>query len=336
MPANTAKKIINDPLKCADELFEGLVLAYDGKAKRVGKRSLVMNDLRPNAPALLVGGGSGHEPVYHGLVGKGMADGAAVGEIFAAPPPDIVLEATQAVNRGKGVLYLYGNYAGDVMNFDIGAELAAEEGIEVKTVIINDDVASAPVAEKEKRRGVAGLVAITKLAGAAATLVDTLDELARIAQKAVDMTRSVGVSTKPGSIPATGKPTFELADDVIGLGMGIHGEKGVGLIPMCTADELAPKMLDILFGDDLPLNKGDEIVFLVNSLGSTHMMELLIILRSARPILEARGLKVHQTIVDNIVTCQEMAGVSFSITKLDTELKKLWDLPCESVGYTKL
>jgi dihydroxyacetone kinase-like protein len=336
MPANTAKKIINDPLKCADELFEGLVLAYDGKAKRVGKRSLVMNDLRPNAPALLVGGGAGHEPVYHGLVGKGMADGAAVGEIFAAPPPDIVLEATQAVNRGKGVLYLYGNYAGDVMNFDIGAELAQEEGIEVRTVIINDDVASAPAAEKEKRRGVAGLVAITKLAGAAASQVDTLDELARIAQKAVDMTRSVGVSTKPGSIPATGKPTFELAEDVIGLGMGIHGEKGVGLIPMCTADELAPKMLDILFADDLPLNKGDEIVFFVNSLGSTHMMELLIILRSARPILEARGLKVHQTIVDNIVTCQEMAGVSFSITKLDAELKKLWDLPCESVGYTKL
>jgi dihydroxyacetone kinase-like protein len=118
--------------------------------------------------------------------------------------------------------------------------------------------------------------------------------------------------------------------------MGIHGEKGVGLIPMCTADELAPKMLDILFNDDLPLNKGDEIVFFVNSLGSTHMMELLIILRSARPILEARGLKVHQTIVNNIVTCQEMAGVSFSITKLDAELKKLWDLPCESVGYTKL
>jgi dihydroxyacetone kinase-like protein len=336
MPENTAKKIINDPLKCADELFEGLVLAYDGKAKRVGKRSIVMNELRPNAPALLVGGGAGHEPVYHGLVGKGMADGAAVGEIFAAPPPDIVLEATQAVNRGKGVLYLYGNYAGDVMNFDIGAELAADEGIEVKTVIINDDVASAPPTEKEKRRGVAGLVAITKLAGAAASQVDTLDELARIAQKAVDMTRSVGVSTKPGSIPATGKPTFELADDVIGLGMGIHGEKGVGLIPMCTADELAPKMLDILFGDDLPLNKGDEIVFFVNSLGSTHMMELLIILRSARPILEARGLKVHQTIVNNIVTCQEMAGVSFSITKLDAELKKLWDLPCESVGYTKL
>jgi dihydroxyacetone kinase-like protein len=334
--SNSAKKIINDPLTCADELFEGLVLAYDGKARKVGKRSIVMNDLRPDAPALLIGGGAGHEPIYHGLVGKNMGDGAAVGDIFAAPPPDIVLEATQAVNRGKGVLYLYGNYAGDVMNFDIGAELAEEEGIQVKTVIINDDVASAPPTEKGKRRGVAGLVPVVKLAGAAAATVDTLDELVRIAQKAVDNTRSVGVSTKPGSIPATGQPTFELADDVIGLGMGIHGEKGVALIPMCTANELAPKMLDLIFADDLELNAGDEVVLFVNSLGSTHMMELLILLKSAKPILEARGLKVHQTIVDSIVTCQEMAGVSISITKLDDELKRLWDMPCESVGYTKL
>ncbi len=336
MSQNPAKKIFNDPLKCADELLDGLVLAYDGKAHKVGTRSIVMNDLRPNAPALLVGGGAGHEPIYHGLVGKGMADGAACGDIFAAPPPDIVLEATQAVNRGKGVLYLYGNYAGDIMNFDIGAELAAEEGITVKTVIIADDVCSAPPSAKNNRRGVAGLVPIVKLAGAAASQVDTLDELVRIAQKACDNTRSVGVSTKPGSIPATGQPTFELAEDVIGLGMGIHGEKGVGLIPMCTANELAPKMLDLIFADDLALGAGDEIVFFVNSLGSTHMMELLILLGAARPILEKRGLKIHQTIVDNIVTCQEMAGVSFSITKLDPELKKLWDLPCESVGYTKL
>lgn len=336
MNTNTAKKIFNDPLKCADELFDGLVLAYDGKARKVGTRSIVMNELRPHAPALLVGGGAGHEPIYHGLVGKGMADGAACGDIFAAPPPDIVLEATQAVNRGKGVLYLYGNYAGDIMNFDIGAELAVEEGIEVKTVIIADDVCSAPPTEKHMRRGVAGLVPIVKLAGAAATVADSLDELARIAQKACDNTRSVGVATKPGSIPATGAPTFDLADDVIGLGMGIHGEKGVGLIPMCSAKELAPKILDLIFADDLALNAGDEIVFFVNSLGSTHMMELLILLKEARQYLDQRGIKVHHTIVDNIVTCQEMAGVSFSITKLDAELKKLWDMPCESVGYTKL
>jgi phosphoenolpyruvate---glycerone phosphotransferase subunit DhaK len=333
---NTSKKLINDPNACADELLEGLVIAYDGKARKVGKRSIVMNELRPNAPALLVGGGAGHEPIYHGLVGVGMADGAACGDIFAAPPPDIVLEATQAVNRGKGVLYLYGNYAGDVMNFDIGAELAEEEGIEVRTVIIHDDVASAPAAEKHKRRGVAGLVPVVKLAGAAAATVDTLDELERIAKKAVAHTRSVGVSTKPGSIPATGAPTFELADDVVGLGMGIHGEKGIALIPMCTADELAAKILEVLLADDLVLSAGDEVVFFVNSLGSTHMMELLIMLRAAKAILDERGIKIYQTIVGDLVTCQEMAGVSFSITKLDAELKRLWDMPCSSVGYTKL
>lgn len=333
---NTSKKILNDPNACADELLDGLVFAYDGKARKVGRRSIVMNDLRPDAPALLVGGGSGHEPIYHGLVGTHMADGAAAGDIFASPPPDIVLEAAQAVNRGKGVLFLYGNYAGDVLNFDIAAELAAEAGIEVRSVTIHDDVCSAPPSEKSKRRGVAGLVPVVKLAGAAAATVDSLDELERIARKAVDNTRSVGVATKPASIPATGVPTFEIADDLIGLGMGLHGEKGVGLIPMCPADELAAKMMDLLLGDDLVLDSGDEAVFFVNSLGSTPMMELLILLRAARPILDRKGIRVHQTVVGEIATCLEMAGVSFSITKLDAELKRLWDMPCASVGYTKL
>jgi phosphoenolpyruvate---glycerone phosphotransferase subunit DhaK len=170
------RKIINDPLQCANELVDGLVEAYDGKARKVGERSIVMKNLPEGRAALLVGGGSGHEPIYHGLVGKNMADGAACGDIFAAPPPNIVLEATRAVHRGKGVLYLYGNYAGDVMNFDMAAELAAEEGIEVRTVLIWDDVASAPPTEKHKRRGIAGLVPIVKLAGAAATIASNLGE----------------------------------------------------------------------------------------------------------------------------------------------------------------
>src|SRR5690606_36356959 len=159
--------LINDPLKVADELVEGLVEAYNGDCRYVGGRSIVKNGIAPDKVALLVGGGSGHEPIYHGLVGKNLADGAACGAIFAAPPPDIVLEATQAVDRGKGVLYLYGNYAGDVMNFDLGAELAEDEDIEVRTVLIGDDVCSAPPTEKNKRRGIAGLVPIVKLAGAA-------------------------------------------------------------------------------------------------------------------------------------------------------------------------
>ncbi len=330
------KKIINDPNACASELLEGLVEAYDGEARLVGRGSIVMNNLKPGKVALLVGGGSGHEPIYHGLVGQNLADGAACGDIFAAPPPDIVLEATQAVDQGNGVLYLYGNYAGDVLNFDMGAEIAADMGITVKTVLIYDDVPSAPPERKSERRGIAGLVPIVKLAGAAAAQVTTLDELERITIKARDNTRSVGVSSAPGSIPATGKPTFELADDVIGLGMGIHGEKGVALIPHQTADDLAPKLLDIIFADDLVFNPGDEVVLLINSLGSTTMMELLIVLRKVKAILNERGIKVHDTLVGPYVTCQEMAGMSISLTKLDAELKALWDLPCSSICFSKM
>lgn len=336
------KKLVNDPLKVADELLEGLVDAYNGECVKVGTRSIVRTDIPDGKVALLVGGGSGHEPVYHGLVGRNLADGAACGDIFAAPSPDIVMEATQAVNKGNGVLFLYGNYAGDVMNFDMGAELAEEEGIDVRTVLIWDDACSAPPSDKKNRRGIAGLVPIVKLAGAASQSAKTLEELEASARKAVLNTRSVGVSMSPGSIPATGKPTFEIDKDKIGLGMGIHGEAGVKEIPMTTADELAPMMLDLVFDDFEKddeveaLKKGDEIIFFVNSLGATTMMECLICLRKAKEILAAKGLKIYDVIVGPLVTCQEMAGISFSITKLDDELKKLWDMPCESVCYSKM
>ncbi len=336
------KKLINDPLKVADELLEGLVEAYDGECVKVGTRSIVRNGIPEGKVALLVGGGSGHEPIYHGLVGKNLADGAACGDIFAAPSPDIVLEATQAVNKGNGVLYLYGNYAGDVMNFDMGAELAEEEGIEVRTVLIWDDCCSAPPDRKKDRRGIAGLVPVVKLVGAASQTASTLDELEATAKKAVLETRSVGVSMSPGSIPATGKPTFEIAEDLIGLGMGIHGEPGVKEIPMTTADELTPMMLDLIFkdfeedGEVAALSEGDEIVFFVNSLGATTMMECLIALRKAKAILRERGIKVFDTIVGPLVTCQEMAGISFSVTRLDDELKALWKMACESVCFSKM
>ncbi len=336
------KKLINDPLKVADELVEGLVEAYNGDCVHVGQRSLALKNIPDNKVALLVGGGSGHEPIYHGLVGKNLADGAACGDIFAAPPPDIVLEATQAVNKGNGVLYLYGNYAGDVMNFDIGAELAEEEDIDVRTVLIWDDVCSAPPTQKENRRGIAGLVPIVKLVGAASQSAQSLDELETFAKKAVLNTRSVGVSMSPGSIPATGKPTFDIDPDKIGLGMGIHGEPGVAEIPMKSADELTPMMLDLIFEDYEKdeeidaLAEGDEVLLFVNSLGSTTMMELLIALRKAREILNEKGIKTYDVIVGPLVTCQEMSGISFSLTKLDDELKKAWDLPCQSVCFSKM
>lgn len=330
------KKIINNPNDCAAELLDGLVAAYDGECQKAGRGCIVRTSIPDGKVALLVGGGSGHEPIYHGLVGHNLADGAACGDIFAAPPPDIVLDGTKAVHRGKGVLYLYGNYAGDVMNFDMGAELAAEEGINVRTVLIWDDVCSAPPDRKHDRRGIAGLVPIVKLAGAAAATVGSLEELERITLKARDNTRSVGVSMAPGSIPATGKPTFEIGEDEIGLGMGIHGEKGVGLIPLGTADELAPKLLDLIFADDLPFTAGDEVVLFVNSLGSTTMMELLIVNKKVKQVLAGKGIKVHDTVIGPLVTCQEMAGFSLSLTKLDAELKQLWNMECGSVCYTKL
>lgn len=336
------KKLINDPLKVADELVEGLIDAYNGDCIHVGQRSLALKNIPEGKVALLVGGGSGHEPIYHGLVGKNLADGAACGDIFAAPPPGIVFEATEALDQGKGVLYLYGNYAGDVMNFDIGGELAEDEDIDVRTVLICDDVASAPASEREKRRGVAGLVPIVKLVGAASQTASSLDQLEATAKKACLRTRSIGVSMSPGSIPATGKPTFDIDSDKIGLGMGIHGEPGVGEIPMTTTDELVPQMLDYLFKDfeadqDVAaLSEGDEIILFVNSLGATTMMELLIALRKAKQILTDRGIKIYDVIIGPLVTCQEMTGLSFSITQLDDELKPLWDMSCQSVCYTKL
>lgn len=338
----TQKKLINDPLNVADELLDGLVDAYDGECVKVGRRSIVKTHIPDNKVALLVGGGSGHEPIYHGLVGRNLADGAACGDIFAAPTPDIVLEATQAVNKGNGVLYLYGNYAGDVMNFDIGAEDAEDEDIDVRTVLIWDDVCSAPPTEKEKRRGIAGLVPIVKMAGAASQTATSLDQLEAAAKKIVLQTRSVGVSMSPGSIPATGMPTFNIDEDKIGLGMGIHGEPGVAEIPMTTADELTPMMLDLIFKDFTEdpeveaLNPGDEVVFFVNSLGSTTMMECLICLKKAKQFLAERGVTIYDTMVGPLVTCQEMSGISFSVTRLDDELKSYWNPACESICYSKM
>lgn len=330
------KKIINDPNAVAKELLDGLVEYYNGDATLAAPGVIVMKDIPANKVALLVGGGSGHEPIYHGLIGKNFADGAACGDIFAAPPPNIILNAAKAVNKGNGVLFLYGNYAGDVLNFDIAQQMAREEEMQVETVLIWDDVASAPPDQKDKRRGIAGLIPIVKLAGAASNSVDSLEELVRLTTKARDNTRSIGVALAPGSIPATGLPTFELAEDDIGVGMGIHGEQGVGVEKMMPADELTVKMLDLIFADDLEFASGDEVVLLINSLGSTTLMECLIVLRKVKEILDEKGIKIYDIITGNKVTCQEMAGLSISLTKMDDELKPLWDMPCSSLGYTKL
>ncbi len=330
------KKIINDPKDVVAELLDGLVQAYHGKIKKLeGVQALVKTNLPADKVGLLIGGGSGHEPLFHGFIGDNMADGAACGNIFAAPTPDVILAASKALNQGNGVLYLYNNYAGDNMNFDIGAEMAADEGIDIKTVRIYDDVASAPPEQKEERRGIAGDVFIIKISGGAAATIKDLDEVVRITEKARDNTRSMGVALSAGSLPETGEPTFELPEDEIEIGMGLHGEAGVARGKMLPANQMVEDMLGRILAD-FPLKRGDEVCLLINNLGSTTMMELLIVNSKINAILNAEGIKIYDTAMGSFCTSQEMAGFSISLTKMDSELKKYYDMPADSFGFKKV
>jgi dihydroxyacetone kinase-like protein len=296
---------------------------------------LVKTKIPEKKVAFLIGGGSGHEPLFPGFIGDNLADGAVCGHIFAAPTPDIIFEATKALNKGSGVLYLYGNYAGDNMNFDIALEMAEEEGIKVKTVRIWDDVASAPLDRIEDRRGIAGDLFVIKIAGSVSAINQNLEEVFRVTCKARDYTRSMGVSLAAGSIPETGELTFELPDDEIEIGMGLHGEPGVSREKMSKADPLVEKMMDKILAD-LPFKSGDEVCLLINDLGATTMMELLIVNRKAAQILKNNSIKVHDTIIGSYCTCQEMAGFSITMMKLDKELKKYYDMSADSLGFKKV
>lgn len=334
--AKEPKKILNDPRNVVTEMLDGLALANDGRVERLdGKDILIRTDLPESKVTLLIGGGSGHEPLFHGYVGLNMGDAAACGQVFAAPSPDTIVDAVMAAHRGKGVLFLYGNYAGDNMNFDIAAELLEEDGIDVRTVRVNDDVAAAPPERAHDRRGIAGDIYAIKVAGGAAGECDTLDEVERIARKAVDSLRSMGVAVAAGSIPETGKLTFELADDEIEIGMGAHGEAGIAKQKIASADEVADQIMEKILAD-MPLGDGDEIALMINNLGATTMMEMLIVNRRVRKILADRGTTVYRTDVGTYLTVQEMAGFSITVMKLDDELKHYLDLPARSVGLSNM
>ncbi|MCL4394618.1 MAG: dihydroxyacetone kinase subunit DhaK, partial [Chloroflexi bacterium] len=300
-----------------------------------GVQALVKSSLPTGKVGVLIGGGSGHEPLFHGYLGQNMADGAAAGNVFAAPTPDCILAATKVLDQGNGVLYVYGNYAGDNMNFDIAAELAAAEGIKTKTVRIWDDVASAPLEKIEERRGIAGDLFVIKIAGGVSAVSRDLDEVARATVEARDNTRSMGVAVAAGSIPETGEPTFTLGDDEIEIGMGMHGEPGVSREMLLPADPLVGKMMERLVAD-LPFRSGDQVALLINDLGSTTMMELLIVNRKVREDLSKRGICVHDTLIGSYATCQEMAGFSISLMKLNDELTRYYDMPADSLGFKKL
>ncbi|MBU0585338.1 MAG: dihydroxyacetone kinase subunit DhaK [Alphaproteobacteria bacterium] len=330
------KKILNDPKKVVPEMIEGLVAANDGRLYKLDNLpALIRTDIPDGKVALLIGGGSGHEPLFHGFVGKNMGDGAACGQVFAAPSPDVIYEAAKAVNRGKGVLFLYGNYAGDNMNFDMATEMLEDDGIDVRTVRVTDDVAAAPPERTHDRRGIAGDIYMIKIAGGASAELDSLYEVERVARKAIANIRSMGVAVAAGSIPETGKLTFELAEDEIEIGMGAHGEAGIARQKMKPADAVADELMEKIL-TDLPFRKGDEVALLINNLGATTMMEMLIVNRRIRQILEREGIKVHRTDIGTWLTVQEMAGFSVTLMKLDDELKHYLDMPAESLGYSRM
>lgn len=328
------KKILNDPRQATAEMMEGLVLANDGRIRKLeGLGALVREAIPDGKVALLVGGGSGHEPIFGGFLGPNLADAAACGEVFAAPSPETIVAAAKACHRGKGVLFVYGNYAGDNMNFDIAAELLADDGIATETVRVRDDVAAAPPERRDDRRGIAGDVFVIKIAGGAAAELSDLAEVARVARKAEASTRSMGVAVAPGSLPETGRWTFELGDDEIEVGMGAHGEAGVRRQKLGPADAIVDQMIAPIL-EDLPFAAGDEVAVLVNNLGASTMMELLIANRRVRQVLDREGIRVHRTFVGSWLTSMEMAGFSLSLMKLDAELKHYLDLPSSSFGFT--
>ncbi len=328
------KKLINDPKHIVRELFEGFHALHSDEFDLLSDANVVVKKEINDRTVLLIGGGSGHEPLFLEFIGDGLADAVCQGNVFAAPSPDVILKATKAVHRGQGVLFVYGNYAGDNLNFDMAAELAEFEDIKTATVRVMDDVASAPPERITDRRGIAGDLFVIKIAGAACAAGLDLDEAHRVTVKARDNTRTMGVALSPGTIPGANKATFELADDEIEIGMGLHGEPGVRRGKIKPADELVVELLDLII-PDLPFEPEDEVCVLVNGYGATTRMELLICMRKVLQQLESRNIKVHDAHAGNYATCQEMSGFSITLMKLDDELKKYYDQPACSPAFRK-
>ena len=326
------RKIINDPQKVVDETIDGILAAFPDHLKRIDgtERGLVRRDCPVQGKvAIATGGGSGHLPLFLGYVGQGLAHGVSIGNVFSSPSSEDMEAVTKAIDGGAGVLYLYGNYSGDTMNFDMSAEMADMDGIRVLTALGRDDVTSAPKEELARRRGVAGIFFGYKIAGAAAEAGRSLDEVHQVAEQALNNTRSMGVALSGTTIPAVGKPGFEVPEGEMELGMGIHGEPGVQTGPLRTADEIAGQMIDRIL-PDLPYNRGDRVAVLVNSLGATAPEELYILYRKAHQILRDRGIGVHKAFLGEYATSMEMSGASISLCKLDDDMTKLLDAPAYS------
>ncbi len=332
------KKLINHPRDFVAEMLDGLLKAHpDQLSFAAGDHHCIV---RADAPvngkvALATGGGSGHLPVFLGYVGKGLLDGCAVGDVFASPNAEQMLAVTQRIHGGKGVLYLYGNYGGDVMNFDMAAEMAAMEGIEVRTVLVKDDVASSPAEAADRRRGVAGMVFAFKVSGAKADRGGSLDDVERVARRALANIRTIGVALSPCTVPAAGRPTFTIGDNEMEIGMGIHGEPGARREPLKTADQVAERMAQAILAD-MPVGFSDRVAVMLNGLGATPPEELYILYRRVHDTLAARGALIHRAYVGEYATSMEMAGASLTVFKLDDELLSLLDHPARSPFFVQV
>lgn len=326
------QRILNDPDNIVDEMLKGFLKTHaDIVEACANPRVVKAKNIPAGKVGVVTGGGSGHKPAFIGYVGENLCDAAAVGEICSSPTAVAFLDAIKAANGGRGVACLYGNYSGDNMNVKMAVKQAAKAGVEVKTVVANDDVASAPKTQREKRRGVAGEVLMWKVGGAKAALGGNLDEVIAAAQKAIDNTRSVGIGLTPCTLPAVGHPNFEIAAGTMEVGIGHHGEPGIEVCALETAAQMARRMVDVVL-PDYPFVAGDEVVVLVSGLGATPVMELYVLYDEIDKCLQAAAIKTHRAYVGNYFTSLEMMGATLTLMKLDAELKELIDLPAYSMG----
>lgn len=328
------KKFINDVENVENEMLEGIVDAHPDYVKRLeGLDVLVRADKKEGKVALVSGGGSGHEPAHGGFVGRGMLDAAVAGAVYTSPTPDQVYEAIKAVDAGNGVLLVIKNYTGDVMNFEMAAEMAEGDGIEVASVVTNDDVAVQDSLYTTGRRGVAGTIFVHKIAGAKAEAGASLADVKAVAEKVIANVRTMGVAIKPSTVPAAGKPGFELAEDEMEIGIGIHGEPGTHREALRPANEIVDHLLEKILADiDY---SGSEVAVMVNGGGATPAMELYILNKRVHDVLTEKGIKIAKTFVGNYMTSIDMAGASISLLKLDDEMKDLLNAPADTIALTQ-
>ena len=327
------KKLINKPEDVVTEALHGIAAAHADLLRVQFNPNVIV---RADAPVqgkvgLVSGGGSGHEPMHGGFVGLGMLDAACPGEVFTSPTPDQMLDATKAVNGGAGVLHIVKNYTGDVMNFEMAAELAGGESIEVEAVVIDDDVAVQDSLYTAGRRGVGATVLAEKVCGAAAEEGRNLADVAELCRKVNANARSMGMALTSCIVPAAGKPTFELGDDEMEIGIGIHGEPGRERVKLTPSAEIVER-LTVPIVEDLPFEQGDQVLAFVNGMGGTPLIELYIVYRELNRFLQDRGISIERRLVGNYITSLEMAGCSITLLKLDDELTRLWDAPVKTAG----